>query len=239
MTKKKLLPPDLLAECQAAHDLFLLKKNALGLSQKKIADEIGVSPAAVAHYFSGKNALNVRFAAALARLLDEPVDAFSPRLAAEISGMVATTDPSNVVSMPQPRRDTKDYPLLTWVVAGDRIESSMSHPTGVAEEWLSSTENAGPNGYWLEVRGKSMTSDSPPSFPPGTPILVRPEGFELVSGKFYIALDTNTGESTFKQYVQDAGVGYLVPLNSDYQTVVLDDTWEIVGRVIDAKITGL
>lgn len=239
MTKKKTLPPELLAECQAAHKLFLLKKNALGLSQKKIADEIGVSPAAVAHYFSGTNALNARFAAALARLLDEPVDAFSPRLAAEIAGMAATTDHSNIAPMPQPHREAREYPLLTWVVAGEAIESSVSHPTGVADEWLSSTENAGPNGYWLAVKGKSMTSDVPPSFPPGTPILIRPEGFELVSGKFYLAQHIPTGEHTFKQYVLDAGVAYLVPLNPEYQTVVLDENWQIVGRAIDAKITGM
>lgn len=239
MAKKKPLPPELLAECQAAHELFLLKKNALGLSQKKIADEIGVSPAAVAHYFSGTNSLNARFAAALARLLDESVDAFSPRLAAEIAGMAATTDHSNIAPMPQPHREAKEYPLLTWIVAGEAIESSVSHPTGVADEWLTSTENAGPHGYWLAVKGKSMTSDTPPSFPPGTPVLVRPEGFELVSGKFYIAQHIPTGEHTFKQYVVDAGIGYLVPLNPDYQTVALDETWQIVGRVIDAKITGL
>ncbi|MEZ7174666.1 LexA family transcriptional regulator [Pseudomonas mosselii] len=239
MTKKKTLPPELLAECQAAHELFLLKKNALGLSQKKIADEIGVSPAAVAHYFSGTNALNVRFAAALARLLDVPVDAFSPRLAAEITGMVATTDHSNIAPMLQPHREAREYPLLSWVVAGEATESSVSHPTGVADEWLTSTENAGPNGYWLAVKGKSMTSETPPSFPPGTPILIRPEGFELVSGKFYLAQHIPTGEHTFKQYVLDAGVAYLVPLNPEYQTVVLDENWEIVGRAIDAKITGM
>ncbi|MNJ47352.1 LexA repressor [compost metagenome] len=239
MTKKKPLAPELMAECQAAHELFLLKKNALRLSQKKIADEVGISPAAVAHYLNGTNALNAKFAAALARLLDEPVDAFSPRLAAEIAGMAAVTDHSNIAPMLQPHREAREYPLLTWVVAGDRIESSISHPTGIADEWLSSTENAGPKGYWLEVKGKSMTSDTPPSFPEGTPILIRPEGFELISGKFYIALHTVTGEHTFKQYVQDAGIGYLVPLNPDYQTVVLDDTWEIVGRAIDAKITGM
>ncbi|MBC3410070.1 helix-turn-helix domain-containing protein [Pseudomonas sp. SWRI51] len=239
MTKKKILPLELLAECQAAHELFLQKKNSLGLSQKKVADEIGISPAAVAHYFSGKNALNVRFAVALARLLGEPVDAFSPRLAAQIAGMVASTDPSNVAPMPQPHREAREYPLLTWVVAGDRIESSVSHPTGIADEWLTSTENAGPNGYWLAVKGKSMTSDTPPSFPEGTPILIRPEGFELISGKFYIARHTGTGEHTFKQFVSDAGVGYLVPLNPEYQTVALDENWEIVGRAIDAKITGM
>ena len=84
-----------------------------------------------------------------------------------------------------------------------------------------------------------MTSDNPPTFPEGTPILIQPEGFDLISGKFYIARNNSTGETTFKKYDQDAGLGYLVPLNRDYQTICLDGTWEIIGRAIDAKITGM
>ncbi|MCF5826856.1 LexA family protein, partial [Pseudomonas syringae] len=170
MTKKPPLPPKLLAECQAANALYLSKKNELKLNKRKIADEIGVSPAAVAHYLSGTNALNARFASALARLLGEPVDRFSPRLAAEIADLAATTDHSNVTPMVQPRREAKDYPLITWVDAGAGIESAGAYPLGIADEWLSSTENAGPSGYWLRVKGKSMTSDTPPTFPEGTPI---------------------------------------------------------------------
>ena len=239
MTKKKPLPPELLAECQAAHELFLSKKNELKLNQRKIADEVGISPAAVAHYLNGTNALNAKFASALARLINEPIDSFSPRLAAEIAGLAAFTEHSNVVPMLQPHREAREYPLISWVAAGERLESSNSYPTGIADEWLSSTENAGPNGYWLRVKGRSMTADTPPSFPEGTPILIRPEGFDLISGKFYIAQHTVSGEHTFKQYIQDAGVGYLVPLNPEYKTVPLDGTWEITGRAIDAKITGM
>lgn len=233
MTKKKPLPPALLAECQAAHDLYLSKKNALKLNQRKIADAAGMTPVSVNHYLKGINPLNARFAAVLAKLLKEPIESFSPRLAAEIAEM------NNVGPMVQPHRQSREYPVLSWVAAGERLESVNSYPTGIAEEWLSSTENAGPHGYWLRVKGRSMTADTPPSFPEGTPILIRPEGFDLISGKFYIAQHTISGEHTFKQYVQDAGVGYLVPLNPEYQTVVLDGTWEITGRAIDAKITGM
>lgn len=239
MTKKPPLPPELLAECQAANALYLSKKNELKLNKRKIADEIGISPAAVAHYLSGTNALNVKFAAALARLLDEPVDRFSQRLAEEIEGLASSVGNSNVSPMLQPKRQARDYPLITWVAAGEGIESSGCYPVGISDEWLSSYENAGPNGYWLKVKGRSMTSDSHPSFPEGTPILVQPEGFDLLSGKFYIARNLVTGESTFKKYDLDAGVGYLVPLNKDYQTVALDENWQIVGRAIDAKITGM
>lgn len=87
MTKKRILPPDRLAECKAAHDLFLAKKNELKLSQKKIADEANMSPAAVNLYFKGINPLNAQFAAVLSRVLQEPVEAFSPRLADEIRAL--------------------------------------------------------------------------------------------------------------------------------------------------------
>ena len=87
MTKKRILPPDRMAECEAAHALFLSKKNELKLSQKKIADAAGMTPAAVNLYFKGINPLNAQFAAVLARLIQEPVEAFSPRLAEEIRNM--------------------------------------------------------------------------------------------------------------------------------------------------------
>lgn len=87
MTKKRILPPDRIAECLAAHELFLSKKNALGLSQKKIADEAGMTPAAVNLYFKGINPLNVQFAGVLSRMLGEPVEKFSPRLADEIKAL--------------------------------------------------------------------------------------------------------------------------------------------------------
>jgi len=239
MTKKKPIDPVLFAECQRAHELYLSKKNALKLNQRKIADAAGITPVSVNHYLKGINALNARFASVLAKLLDEPVESFSPRLAAEIAGMAATSSHSNIAPMLQPHREAREYPLITWVAAGERIESSSCYPSGIADEWLSSTENAGPRGYWLKVKGKSMTSETPPSFPEGTPILISPEGFDLISGKFYIARHTISGETTFKQYTLDAGVGYLVPLNPEYKAVILDGTWEIIGRAIDAKITGM
>ncbi|MGP9826874.1 LexA family transcriptional regulator [Ectopseudomonas khazarica] len=89
MTKKRILPPDRLAECEAAHELFLSKKNELSLSQKKIADAAGMTPAAVNLYFKGINPLNAKFATVLARLLEVPVESFSPRLANEIRGLRA------------------------------------------------------------------------------------------------------------------------------------------------------
>lgn len=87
MTKKKDLSPEFKAECDAAKALFVAKKNSLGLTQAKVAEAADISPAGVAMYLNGTNPLNAKFAAVLSRLLEEPVDKFSPRLAAEIAGM--------------------------------------------------------------------------------------------------------------------------------------------------------
>ncbi len=84
MSKKKPLSEEQLQECAQAHRIFLEKRNALNLSQKKIADEAGISAPAVNFYFKGVNPLNIQFAMVLSKMLDVPVSDFSPRLASEI-----------------------------------------------------------------------------------------------------------------------------------------------------------
>lgn len=145
---------------------------------------------------------------------------------------------TNVTPAVQPHRKPREYPLISWIAAGERAESPDNYLPGDGEEMIESTENAGERGYWLTVKGLSMKSEGSPSFPPGIRILVRPEGYDVISGKFYIAKHIS-GETTFKQYSRDAGSEYLVPLNPAFGTVRMDDDWHIIGRVVDAKIPGL
>lgn len=96
MSKKKDLSPALKAECDAAKALFTSRKNSLGLTQAKIAEAADISAAGVAMYLNGQNPLNAKFAAVLSRLIGEPVEKFSPRLAAELKQMQgAPQAPSN------------------------------------------------------------------------------------------------------------------------------------------------
>lgn len=98
MSKKKELSPELKSECDAAKALFVSKKNALGLTQASLAEAADISAAAVAMYLNGTNPLNVKFAAVLSRLLDVPIEKFSKRLAAEISGLTSAADHINASS---------------------------------------------------------------------------------------------------------------------------------------------
>jgi SOS-response transcriptional repressor LexA len=138
----------------------------------------------------------------------------------------------NVVSVPRPHREAKEYPVISWIAAGAWAESIEVGPN---TEMLSSNEYVGEHGYWLEVQGDSMTPAQGNGFTPGMRVLVQPEGFDLVSGKFYIARLLHTGENTLKQYVRDSGLEYLKPLNPDYKMIIIDDSVEIIGRVVDVK----
>lgn len=145
---------------------------------------------------------------------------------------------SNVQLALQPSREPKEYPLISWVIAGEWAESCDNFHPGDADTWISSTENAGAHGFWLDVKGDSMTCNGNPSFPEGSRILVQPEA-DLVSGKYYVVKLLDSGESTFKQYVEDAGLKYLRPLNPSYRTIQINGNCQFIGRVIDAKMTGL
>jgi SOS-response transcriptional repressor LexA len=199
-----------------------------GITQDQLAERIGKTQGAVGHWLNGRREPGL---ADINRMLDEvglpPLAIHAPE--ARLQNVEATL---------QPHRSPQLYPLISWVAAGERAESPDNHCPGDGEEVIESTENAGPHGFWLTVKGHSMKSDGTPSFPEGIKILVRPEGFDVISGKFYIAKHID-GETTFKQYVRDAGTEYLVPLNPAFKTVEMDGEWRIIGRVVDAKITGL
>lgn len=144
---------------------------------------------------------------------------------------------SNVLKIPQPILKQNKYPLIDWDKAKAWANSSDNFKSDEKNMYLESSEDAGKNGFWMAVRGDSMASISNPNFPEGSKILVCP-GAEIVSGKYYLVI-LESGEQTFKQYVEDSGHRYLRPLNPNYRTIEIDDKCHFIGRVIDIKMTGL
>ena len=138
----------------------------------------------------------------------------------------------NVAPAKESHRKDKEYPLISWVAAGCWQEACDNFHPGDAEQWIASDANAGPHGYWLTVKGPSMQ----PTFMEGSRILVKPEGFDLISGKFYIAKLMDTGETTFKQYIRDGGIGFLQPLNSAFPIMQITDNVQIIGQVVDGRL---
>ncbi|MGW7235686.1 LexA family protein [Pseudomonas fulva] len=144
-----------------------------------------------------------------------------------------TMDDSNIAAALQPSRSFA-YPEISWVQAGNAREAAemgniQTFPKHSTDVW------AGEDAFWLKVVGSSMTSPVGDSFPEGFLILVAPD-IEPRPGQYVVARMVDTNEATFKQLVRDAGELFLKPLNTAYPMKAIDDTWEIVGTVVDGKM---
>lgn len=149
---------------------------------------------------------------------------------------VLHSDPNNVASALQPMREPQHFPLISWDEAGESLE--LAARNGETYRMIQTTEHPGRWAFWLSVIGHSMTCTGNPSFPEGSHILVQPDA-ELINGKYYVVEMKDSGEKTFKQYVEDAGDRYLRPLNDKYRTIQIDGNCRFIGRVVDAKMSGL
>lgn len=205
----------------------------LGLTHERLAEQLGVTPGAISHWLSGRRVppletINrVLQAVGLEKLSlrfenpDQSDDGALPPSAITMNRKTgAGASRSNEISK-------RTYPLMSWEEAGTQ------NPVG--HHLIESDEDAGENGYWLEVFDDSMTAITGISFSVGMRILVRPEDFTLVSGKFYLAKD-NAGGTIFAQYVRASGAEYLRPLNPAYKAMELTSSAQIIGRIIDAKM---
>jgi len=131
-------------------------------------------------------------------------------------------------------KETKGFPLISWVSAGQWLEAVEPYKLHEIDEWPETTINAGPQSFWLKVRGDSMTSPVGFTVPEGMIILVDPSK-EAKSGKLVVAKLTNDNEATFKMYIEDAGRKFLKPLNPRYPITEIDGNCTIIGTVIDVK----
>lgn len=131
-------------------------------------------------------------------------------------------------------KDTKGFPLISWVSAGQWLEAVEPYKLDEIDEWPETTMNAGAQSFWLTVKGDSMTSPVGFTVPEGMIILVDPSK-EAKSGKLVVAKLTNDNEATFKMYIEDAGRKFLKPLNPQYPITEVNGNCNIIGTVVDVK----
>ncbi|WP_248769168.1 LexA family transcriptional regulator [Pseudomonas sp. MWU12-2345] len=250
--KKKPLSPEQLADCAALKEVFNRKKAELGLTQEKAAQHLGMNQGSFSHYLNGRNSINLQFALAVAKLLDVSVSDFAPRLgkALEEQGYRPPESYDEYRHDREGRPYFQDhmrgqanviafaYPVVPW--GGERVKNPTGH--GFSDEGeldlIASPEEAGINGFWLQMPGSSMNQSVAPSFPSGTFLLVNPEDRELEPGGFFLAC-TAHGEFAIRQLVREAGSDFLAPLNPSFPIIPLHPDWSVVGRVVDARMPGV
>lgn len=147
---------------------------------------------------------------------------------------------SNITPGPDIKGKGK-YPVISWVQAGQWTDC-QSVEAWEATEWRVSHHDLGPHGYFLRVRGESMTAPNGEySFPSGMLLHVNPQ-IEAVPGRFVIAVRHATNEATFKRLVQLDGELWLEALNPNWPSRYLkfeQDRDRIVGVVVDASFGKL
>lgn len=130
----------------------------------------------------------------------------------------------------------RDIAVLSWVSAGGWGDSP--HLSDEECETVFVPGKIPKRAFALRVSGTSMENcKGPHHFPNGSLILVNPD-IVPNAGDFVVAMDENTQEATFKQLIEDCGVKYLKPLNSQYPVMKVTPTTVIKGvvfRSIDDK----
>lgn len=210
-------------------DRLKIARAHAGLSQAGLAAKAGVKQPVISQLETGKSA-GSSFVVSIAKACGIRAE----WLADGRGGMLPETSgfDANVEAALAPAK-FYEYPEISWVQAGAATEISVignianfeNHPS---DAW------AGQDGFWLKVKGPSMTAQAGISFSDGMLILIAP-GFDIESGQYVVAKMLESNEATFKQLFKDSGKTYLRPLNPAFGTIEINDDWQIVGRVVDAK----
>jgi SOS-response transcriptional repressor LexA len=122
-----------------------------------------------------------------------------------------------------------EYPLISWVQAGDWMQIVDNFNPGDAESYYAAPKKCGPQTFLLRVRGPSME----PKYSDGELIYVDP-GVQWEHGKNVVVKLVDEQEATFKNLVVEGNKMWLRPLNPDWpeQVIPLEESARIVGVVI-------
>ncbi|MDE9519874.1 LexA family transcriptional regulator [Xenorhabdus bovienii] len=204
-----------------------LRRKELKFTQRELGKHVGVSHVAISQWEKEDTEPKGDNLLALASALG-----FSPEHI-----LKGENDNSNV-SFLRFNKARGEYPLISWVCAGNWSEAVEPYHRRAIDDWYETTVSCSSDSFWLEVKGDSMTSPSGLSIPEGMMILVDPE-VAPVNGKLVVAKLERENEATFKQYIVDAGNYYLKPLNPQYRMIPIKGNCKIIGVVVDARIIRL
>lgn len=247
--KKRQLTAEEQQECAALKEIYRQRKAETGITQEKLANELGMNQGSLSHYLNGRNAINLSFALDIAPLLGVPVSSFSPRIAAQVQKLRGAIDDGRkaflkesgakqreVVSLLGPKIHVSAYPVLEWSEASDFLRPLKDWSEDSGRRYEASSFQSEQPCYWLEVHGDSMTAPSGLSIPEGALILVE-AGASPVSGSLIVATPTDANEPTFKRFIQDGRERYLKALNPSYPAISMDKAWKVLGVVREARVS--
>ncbi|MCS2172770.1 helix-turn-helix domain-containing protein [Scandinavium sp. TWS1a] len=235
MEKKKDITPAQAEDAKRLKAIYEAKKKLLGVTQQSIADELDITQGAVGHYLNGRNPLNLQVASAFARMLQVPVEDFSPALSKELSAIGLSSVAESNISYAGKYSPSGKYPVISSVQAGSWCEAVEAYSLKDIDIWLESDAHIQGDAFWLLVDGDSMTAPAGLSIPEGTFVLFD-TGREPINGSLVIAKLSDSNEATFKKLVIDGGQKYLKGLNPQWPLVPINGNCRIIGVAIETKL---
>lgn len=121
-------------------------------------------------------------------------------------------------------------PEISWVQAGCWTDSCHAEYPQDAERWHPRPSGSSDKTFVLRVVGESMC----PDYPPGRLIFVDPER-PPESGDDVIAVMTDSGESTFKRFIEEPGSGRMLKaINPDWRDpyISINGNCSIAGVIV-------
>jgi SOS-response transcriptional repressor LexA len=207
------------------------------VTQEQLAERVGVSQGAVAHWLGGRRVTDLPTMNLVLRELGMGNLEVAQVLctAEEHAAYDVSVDELSRASLHDRNSLHQSvayycYPRLSWAVAGTDEPSRASYYRGDAE--VSGYESVGP-AYWLQMEGDAMNAPSGISVPQGMEVLVDP-GLKPQVGDLVIARREGAEHAIMRQLAMEGSERYLKPLNPMYPAFVLTAQCRVVGVVVQA-----
>jgi|TARA_B100000795_G_scaffold59975_1_gene40017 transcriptional regulator with XRE-family HTH domain len=128
---------------------------------------------------------------------------------------------------------TKKAPVISW----DSLESIMNGTFMLNDnnQWVGCPHDISDSSFALEVQNDVMTSNNGRTYPRGTLIFID-QTRKPKTGDRVVAIDRDTLESVFREYVVDGGIRYLKPLNTVYPIQKCTDNTHIIGVIVGSYL---
>lgn len=124
-------------------------------------------------------------------------------------------------------------PILNWQDLPDILKGKLMLES---ESWVGCPHNISDRAFALEVQNDVMTSNTGRSYPTGTLIFVDQDRNPKTGDKV-IAIDRETKESVFREYVIDGGIRYLKALNTAYPIQQCSQDTHIIGVIVGSYMS--
>ncbi len=202
-------------------------RKAAGLTQKQLGDIVGVTRPAVGQWESDITSPGLSTLEVIAKALGISAQELLYGSEYQVRETGYRYDDDNV--RPGPSM-VGLVPQISWVQAGSFTEVCFIDLDPDSTDWYPRPPNCGPHTFALRVVGESMLD----KYPPGRIIFVDPDVIPL-SGDDVVAVMTETGEATFKRYIEEPGAGRMLKaLNPDWKDpyVSINGNCRVTGVVM-------